>query len=192
MCKDDQTYCHHSSPRQTCERSFETLVRSPNVDIIAKPPLSGEVSAVETILHGHNPQHLITKKVKHWEIEIRSNALEPESKDSCEEDGMNSSVFFKCGVGSAGSIVSFPRLLGVAGCDEKDKARSNAGSRDPDFVGLVMVELSESWPLPMLSSYPKLRSEAQACHAEELLFKHPKGIVSRDNHSRSHCKKHRR
>jgi hypothetical protein len=56
---------------------------------------------------------------------------------------MNSSVFFKCGVGSAGSIVSFPRLLGVAGCDEKDKARSNAGSRDPDFVGLVMVELSE-------------------------------------------------
>jgi hypothetical protein len=57
---------------------------------------------------------------------------------------MNSSIFFKCGVGSAGSIVSFPRLLGVAGCDEKDKARSNAGSRDPDFVGLVMVELSES------------------------------------------------
>jgi hypothetical protein len=55
-----------------------------------------------------------------------------------------------------------------------------------------MVELSESWPLPLLSSYPKLRSEAQACHAEELLFKHPKGIVSRDNHSRSHCKKHRR
>jgi hypothetical protein len=27
-------------------RSFETLVRSPNVDIIAKAPLSGEVSKI--------------------------------------------------------------------------------------------------------------------------------------------------